>query len=186
MFNIKDFYPTIKEDLLIKALEFLKQYVTIKFKDRETIFHSGKSLKYNQGVPWIKKQTNNFDVTMGSSDGTKVCELIGIFMLRLIGNKYNPNNTGLYRDDGLAAFKNTSGPQCEKIKKNDQKMFKNNGLDIIINCNMKIVNYLNVTLNLNDGSYGPYKKPNEETNYIHVNADHLPSILKHLPKSSQL
>ena len=33
---------------------------------------------------------------------------------------------------------------------------------IIINCNMKIVNYLDVTLNLNTGSYRPYKKPNEE------------------------
>ena len=39
---------------------------------------------------------------------------------------------------------------------------------------MKIVNYLDVTLNLNDGSYRPYKKPNEETNYIHVNSDHPP------------
>ena len=48
---------------------------------------------------------------------------------------------------------------------------------------MKIVNYLDVTLNLNDGSYRPYKKPNEETNYIHVNSDHPPSILKQLPKS---
>ena len=104
-------------------------------------------------------------------------------MLSLIGSKYNPNNIGLYRDDGLAVFKNTSGPQSEKIKKNFQRMFKNKGLDIIINCNMKIVNYLDVTLNLNDGSYRPYKKPNEETNYIHVNSDHPPSILKQLPKS---
>ena len=48
---------------------------------------------------------------------------------------------------------------------------------------MKIVNYLDVTLNLNDGSCRPYKKPNEETNYIHVNSDHPPFILKQLPKS---
>ena len=83
----------------------------------------------------------------------------------------------------MAVFKNTSGPQSEKIKKTFQRMFKNKGLDIIINCNMKIVNYLDVTLNLNDGSYRPYKKPSEETNYIHVNSDHPPSILKQLPKS---
>ena len=38
-------------------------------------------------------------------------------------------------------------------------------------------------LNLSDGSYPPYKKPNEETNYIHVNSDQPPSILKQLPKS---
>ena len=171
MFDIKDFYPSIKEDLLIEALEFAKQHVTIK------------SLLYNEGEPWIKKQSNNFDVTMGSYDGAEVCELIGIFMLSLIGNKYNPNNIGLYRNDGLAVFKNTSGPQSEKIKKTFQRMFKNKGLDIIINCNMKIVSYLDFTLNLNDGSYRLYKKSNEETNYIHVNSDQPPSILKQLPKS---
>ena len=142
MFNIKDFYPSIKEDLLINALEFAKQHVTTKSKDRETIFHARKSLLYNKREPWTKKQSNNFDVAMGSYDGAEVCELIGIFMLSLIGNIYNRNNIVLYRDEGLAVFKNTSGPQSEKIKKTFQKMFKNKGLDIIINCNMKIVNYL--------------------------------------------
>ena len=123
---------------------------------------------YKEGEPWIKKRTNNFDVTIGSYDGAEVCELIGIFMLSLIGNKYNPNNIGLYRDDGLAVFENTSGPQSEKIKKTFQKIFKNKGLDIIINSNMKILNYLDVTLN--DGSYCPYKKPNYGTDYIDVNS----------------
>ena len=83
----------------------------------------------------------------------------------------------------IGSFKNTSGPQSEKIKKTFQKMFENKGLDIIINFNMKIVNYFDVTLNLNDGSYRPYKKPNDETNDIHVNSDHPPSILKQLPVS---
>ena len=46
---------------------------------------------------------------MGSYDGAEVCELSCIFILSLIGNKYNPNNIGLYKDDGLAIFKNTSG-----------------------------------------------------------------------------
>ena len=64
-------------------------------------------------------------------------------------------------------------------------MFKNKALDIIKTCNMKIVHYLDVTLNLNDGSYRPYKKPNEETNYTHVNSDHPPSILKQLPMSKE-
>ena len=104
-------------------------------------------------------------------------------MFSLIGNKYSPNNIGLYRDDGLAVFKNTSGPQSEKIKTTFQRMLKNKGLDIIISCNMKIAKYLDVTLKLNDGSYRPYKKPNEETNYILVNSEHPPSILKQLSKS---
>ena len=80
---------------------------------------------------------------LGSYDRTEVCELTDIFiMLSLIGNKYNPSNIRLYRDDGLAVLKNTSSPQSEKIKKTFQKMFNKNGLDIIMNCNMKIVNYL--------------------------------------------
>ena len=117
-FDIKDFYPSIKEGLLIEALEFAKEHVTIKSKDRETIFHATKSLLHNEGEPWIKKQSNNFDVTMGSYDGAEVCELIGIFVLSLICDKYNSNTIGLYRDDRLSVFKNTSGSQSEKIKKN--------------------------------------------------------------------
>ena len=53
--------------------------------------------------------------------------------------------------------------QKKKIKKHKltfQKMFKNKGFDIIVNCNMKIVNYLGVTLKFNNGSYRPYKDPN--------------------------
>ena len=38
--------------------------------------------------------------------------------------------------------KNTRDSQSEKIKNIFQKYFKNKGLDIIVNCNMKIVNYL--------------------------------------------
>ena len=133
MFEINDLYPSIKEGLQIEALEFPKQNVTIKSRDRETIFHTRKSLLYKQGEPWIKKQSNNFDVTMGSYDRAEVCELIRIFILSLIGNKYNLNNIGLYRDDGLAVFKNTSVLQSEKIKHSFQKIFTNKGLDIIIN-----------------------------------------------------
>ena len=61
----------------------------------------------------------NFDVTIGA----EVCELSGIFMLSLTGNKYNPNNIGLYRHDGLAIFKNTSDRSLNKFKKIFQKMF---------------------------------------------------------------
>ena len=51
-------------------------------------------------------------------------------------------------------------------------------LDIIIKCNMKIVNYLDVTFNLNDGTCKLYKNPDKETKYIHVCSDHHPSIKK--------
>ena len=51
-------------------------------------------------------------------------------------------------------------------------------LDVIIECNTKIVNYLDLTFNLNDGTYKPYKKSNNEMKYIHVDSYHPPSIIK--------
>ena len=90
---------------------------------------------------------------------------------------------GLYRDDGLSIFKNCSGLQMEKIKKHLQKVFKNNGLDVIIECDMKVLNYLNVTFNLNDGTYRPYQKPDNIIQYIHVESNHPPNIIKQIPKT---
>ena len=57
----------------------MKQHVTIKFKDTETIFSARKSLLYNEREPWIKK-SSNLDVTIRSYNEVEVCELIGIFM----------------------------------------------------------------------------------------------------------
>ena len=120
---------------------------------------------------------------MGAYNGSEVCELIGIFMVSLLSKHTNKNHIGLHRDDGLAILKNTSDPEAEKLKKKFQKLFKEKYLDLIIQCNLKITNYLDITLNLNDGSYCSYRKPNEETNYIHINLDHSPSIIKEIPRS---
>ena len=114
--------------------------------------------------------------------GAKVWELIGIFMLSILSKHINKNHTGLYRDDGLTILKNNSGPEAEKLKKKFQKLFKEKDLDIIVQWSLKITNYLDITLNLNDGSYRPYRKPNEETNYVHINSDHPPSIIKEIPR----
>ena len=48
---------------------------------------------------------------------------------------------------------------------------------------MKITNYHNITLNLNNGTYCTYRKPKEETNYIQVNSYHPPSVMKEIPQS---
>ena len=49
----------------------------------------------------------------------------------------------------MAVLKDKSGPQSEQVKKNIQKTFKEHELDIIIQCNMKVVNYSDVTFSLN-------------------------------------
>ena len=113
----------------------------------------------------------------------EVCELVDIFFLNLLGRKYDTINIGLNRKDGLPNFKNCCGLQIEKIKKRLQKVFKNNGLDLIIEWNNKIVNYLDVTFNLNEASYQPYQKPDNIIQYIHVESNHLPNIIKQIPKT---
>ena len=60
-------------------------------------------------------------------------------------------------------------------------MFSKNGLKITIEANKKIVNFLDVTLNLNKGSYKPYAKPNNTPLYVHSEGYHPHSILKNIP-----
>ena len=64
------------------------------------------------------KKDGLFDVKMGAYDDTEVCELVGKFLLDKICEKYEKNSIGLYHDDGLSVFKNKSGTQLERIKKN--------------------------------------------------------------------
>ena len=160
----------------------IKIFTSISNKGIEAIFYASNILYYND-EPWVKKGESNFDVSMGAYDGPEVCELIGIFMLSLLSKHINKNHIGLYSDDGLDILKNTSSPEAEKLKKKFQKLVKEKDLDIIAPCNLKITNYLDITLNLNDGLYRLYRKPNEETNYIPISLDHLPSIIKEIPRS---
>ena len=73
--------------------------------------------------------------------------------------------------------------QNQKILKLIQYIFRENEFKIIIQCNLKIVDYLDVTFNLTDSSYRPFNKTNNEINYIHKQSNHSPSIIKQLPLS---
>ena len=52
------------------------------------------------------------------------------------------------KETKVAILKNTSGPEAEKLKKKFQKLFEEKGLDIILQCSLKIINFLDITLNL--------------------------------------
>ena len=118
---------------------------------------------------------------MGSFHGAEVCEPIGLFLLNNLSEKYRKNNVGLYRDNGLVLLTNATGPQSERTRKDVTREFKKQGLNISISTNQKICNFLDVTLNLTDGTHYPYRKPNNETLYIDTNSNHPPTIIKHLP-----
>ena len=42
--------------------------------------HAGKSLLFNEGGTWVKKD-DLLDVTTGAHDGAEVCKLVGTFLL---------------------------------------------------------------------------------------------------------
>ena len=117
---------------------------------------------------------------MGAYDKVEVCELVGNFLLYQVLNKYDKKDS-LYQDDGFTVFKNKSGPQAERIKKNFTKIFWKNDLNKVIKCYLKIIDYLDVTLNLFNNTYKPFSKPNNEINYIHKESNHPPSINKQVP-----
>ena len=98
---------------------------------------------------------------MGSFDGAEVCELVGIHILSLLSNKLDKQSTGLYRDDGLVLLRNSSKRKTERIRKDIIEIFQNTGFKIEIKTNLHIVDFLDVTFNLLDGTYKPYKKPND-------------------------
>ena len=52
-----------------------------------------------------------------------------------------------------------------------------------IQYNMKTVNYLDVTLRLENSTYRSYQKENNQIKYIKIQSNHPPSIIKQLPLS---
>ena len=183
-FDVVNFYPSISEKLLRRAIDFAKEYTNISARDIKIIMHARKSILFNKGSPWKKKDSESlFDVTMGSFDGAEVCELVGLYILDILAKEYGKERIGLYRDDGLAAFKSISGSEADRIRKNMTKTFLKLDLKITISCNLKIVNFLDITFNLNNGKYYPYRKPNDQPMYIHRQSNHPPSIVKGLPAS---
>ena len=110
------------------------------------IIHAKNSILIHKHIPWQKKGNTTFDVTMGSYDGAETCELVGSFLLSQLQDLNI--NVGLYRDDGLA-ITNATPRDTENIKKEICRIFNNNGLRITIDANKQIINFLDVTFNLN-------------------------------------
>ena len=181
-FDIVEFYPSISEDLLNRAIRFAKDHIDIGDDEVAIIQHSRKSLLFSEDKAWEKKDGPGlFDVAMGSYDGAEVCELVGIFALSHLPERYDRNSIGLYRDDGLAVFRDVSGSAAERIRKDIIKSFNDLGLRITIQANLRTVNFLDVTFSLSNGKYYPYRKPNDKPLYIDRLSNHPPSILRQLP-----
>ena len=96
---------------------------------------------------------------MVSNDGAEISKLTGLLMLNKLVHLFQDNSVGLYRGDGLGALGDLSGPETERLRKNIVTIFKNCGLSITSKTNLKMVDSLDVTIDLQNNSYKPYRKP---------------------------
>ena len=90
---------------------------------------------------------------------------------------------GLYRDDGIIYIPDSNGPQTSSIQKKIIRAFKLLGFRIQIASNLKIVDFLDVTLNLNNGTFKPFSKNDSTPRYINISSNHPRSVLRQIPNA---
>ena len=103
VFDVVNYYPSITLELLLKAINWAKQYTNISDEEIEIILETKKSLLVMNGEFWTKKGETNFDVAQGSFDGAEGTDLVGLFMLSELEKRRLLAELGLFRDDGLGA-----------------------------------------------------------------------------------
>ena len=69
------------------------------------------------------------------------------------------------------------------MKKKICNVFNDLGLRVTIDVNSKVVDFLDVTLDLNSGLHKPYIKPNNNLLYVDRQSNNLPSITKNIPSN---
>ena len=170
-FDICEYYPSITLKLLNKALKFASSFVQISDLDINVIPQSRETLLFYKGEQWIKKK-GTFDCAMGSFDGAKCCELIGLCILnKLTTGKFAPfksSQLGLYRDDGLAVVKirGRQGGILNSLRKKEIEIFKKEELNITVEHGMVNTDFLDVRLDLGMAEYRPFRKENDCPEFI--------------------
>ena len=76
-----------------------------------------------------------------------------------------------------------SGRLCDKERKELIRIFNDFGLKITVQTNQQRTNFLDLTFDLTEGIYKPYRKPNDDPVYINRSSNHPPPIIRELPHS---
>ena len=180
-FDVEAFYPSISKKLLSKAINYARTVTEVTKEEEDIIHHCRRSILVGpDNTLWQKVSNPEFDVTMGSGDGAEICELVGLFMLHQMEAIMPSQDYGLYRDDGLCVVKG-GGPDVERTKKKITKLFKDHDLKITTEGNTKVVDFLDVVMDLSTSSHKPFIKPNATIRYVSSMSNHPRNIIKNLP-----
>ena len=123
---------------------------------------------------------------MGGYDFSQIADLVGLYILNMLTRIISPQQLCLYHNDGLLYMPNSNGPLSSSIQKSIRRAFKFLGFKIEISSNIRIVNFLDVTLDLSNNSYKPFIKTNQNPSYINVNSNPPKNIIKHISKAVNL
>ena len=121
---------------------------------------------------------------MGSYDGAESCELVGTYLLSEISSVIDKKSIGLYRDDGLAIV-HMSPQEAENTKKQLCEKFNQYVLQITANANETVVDYLDMTFDIQRKEYKPYTKPCNHLLYVNTQSNHPSHVIKTIPQSVQ-
>ena len=139
----------------MKSLNYAKSIESVDEKVVNVIMHSRKSVLFHRDNVCVKKENPNFDVTMGNYDGAELCKLTGLYIFKV-----------------LSSFQKMTGPQAERVKKKICEIFQICGLKVTIETNLQIKDFLEVTSNLKNKKYCPFRKSNNDPLYINALSNH--------------
>ena len=130
----------------------------------------------------VQEGHSQFDVTVGRSFGAECYELEPI-----------PSSTdsqaldidiGFYRDVGLGVTVHKTENQVDQIKKEICKIFSSNIPKVTTEANLKVVDFVDITMDLVTKQDQPFMKPNNTPPCEHKHSNPPPpSIKKNIPKS---
>ena len=135
---------------------------------------------------WVKSGSNNFDVSMEGCDSSQIADLVGLYILYILSRIVSPEQMGLYHIDGIIYIPNSNGPNSLRKQKKMIRAIKFLGFKIEVSSNNKIVNFLDVILNLSNNTYSPFLKADQYPSYINVNSNHPKTIINQVPKAVNL
>ena len=180
--DVEAFYPSITKELLLRSLAWAKTHTYISDLSIDIIIHCRRGVLWHEGQVWVKKTDPNFDVTMGSFDGAECCDIVGLFLLHQITETHEilgRDEVGLFRDD-LAGITRGGGPIAERKKKELIRVIKSEGLAITADCNLTTINFLDVTMTINNKEHKPFMKMNAQLQYLDTRSNHPPVIKKNI------
>lgn len=115
-----------------------------------------KPILYHNQCLWTKRSNEKFNIAISAFDSAEACELVGILLLWRLRFLFHINNTAIYRDVGEILQWKTSPRIIDRSRKEVIKLSKGHELKITTT-NAKVINFHDMTLNLNTDNYKPYE-----------------------------